>query len=54
MAQKYVSDEQKITMEKIKLLLKKWNGKLWIGLLWLRLGTRWQALVNAVMNLRVP
>jgi hypothetical protein len=26
----------------------------WTGLIWLRIGTRARAAVNAVMNLRVP
>jgi len=34
---------------------KKWDEEAWTGLLWIRIGTgRWLALVNAVMNLRVP
>jgi hypothetical protein len=27
---------------------------MWTGLVWLRKGNRWRALVNSVMNLRVP
>ena len=38
----------------IKLILKNWYGEEWNGLLWLRIGTGWQALVNAVMNFGVP
>ena len=26
----------------------------WTGSMWLRIGSRWWALVNAVMNLQVP
>ena len=29
-------------------------GAVWTGLIWLRIGTGGGALVNAVMNLRVP
>ena len=38
----------------IKMNLKQvgWAG--WTGLLWLRIGGRWRAVLNAVMNLRVP
>jgi hypothetical protein len=39
----------------LKWILKRENGTLWIGLMWLRIGTdQWRALVNTVMNLRVP
>jgi hypothetical protein len=27
-------------------------GVMWTGLVWLKIGTKWRALVNAVMNLR--
>jgi len=36
----------------LKWIFKKWDGKAWTGLICLRL--RDKALVNAVMNLRVP
>ena len=37
----------------LKSILKKWDGDVeWIGLAQNR--DRWQSLVNAVMNLRVP
>jgi hypothetical protein len=26
---------------------------MWTGLVWLRIGNRWRALVNSVLNLRV-
>ena len=32
---------------------RKWDVGEWTGSSWLRIGTRWQALVTAVMNLRV-
>jgi hypothetical protein len=35
-------------------LLKKWDEEEWTGFLWLRTGTGGGAVVNAVMNLRVP
>ena len=38
----------------LKWIFKKLVGKAWTGLIWLRIGYRWFALVNAPMNLRVP
>ena len=35
------------------LISKKWDGKVWTGLIWLRIGTG-RVLVNALMDLRVP
>jgi hypothetical protein len=37
----------------LRWIYRKWDGGAWTGLIWLRTGT-WRALVNAVMNLRVP
>jgi hypothetical protein len=37
----------------LKWIFNKWDGEL-IGLFWLRIGTGWLALVNAVMNIRIP
>jgi hypothetical protein len=39
--------------EKIKINLPRGKMGAWTGLIWLRIGTC-EALVNAVMNLRVP
>jgi hypothetical protein len=41
-------------VHKIKIDLREigWDGVDWMT--WLRIGTRWRALVNKVMNLRVP
>jgi hypothetical protein len=36
----------------LKWIFKKWGGEAMTGLAWHR--DRWRALVNAVMNLRVP
>jgi hypothetical protein len=36
----------------ITLIFTKWNGEVWTGLLWLRIGRG--KLVNAVINLRNP
>jgi hypothetical protein len=30
------------------------DGMVWIGLIWLRERDQWKALVNTVVNLRVP
>jgi hypothetical protein len=38
----------------IKLDLQEVGCELWTGLSWLMLRTGWRALVNAVINLRVP
>jgi hypothetical protein len=37
----------------LKWIFKKWDGEK-TGLIWLRIGTGRPALVNAVLNLRVP
>jgi hypothetical protein len=37
----------------LRWILRKWDVGLWTGLSWLRID-RWLAIVNAVMNLRVP
>jgi hypothetical protein len=38
----------------LKRIFSKLDVGIWIGLSWLRIETKWRALVNAVMNLRVP
>jgi hypothetical protein len=37
----------------LKRILKKWDG-VWTGLNWLKIGTRWRALVNAVIYCKSP
>jgi hypothetical protein len=37
----------------LKWLFKKWDVGVWTGLIWLRIGTGWRAVVSAVMNLWV-
>jgi hypothetical protein len=37
----------------IKWIFKTWDGKAWIRLIWLRIGTGGGGLMNAVINLRV-
>jgi hypothetical protein len=36
----------------LKLIFKKWDWKACNGLLWIRVGTMWQALAN--MHVQVP
>jgi hypothetical protein len=38
----------------LKWILKTLDEGAWTGLIWLRIGTGGMAVVNAVMNLRVP
>jgi hypothetical protein len=38
----------------LKCIFRKWDGETWTGLILLRIGTGWQTLVNAVMNIWVP
>jgi hypothetical protein len=38
----------------LKLVVKKWDGEAWNGLLWLRVGTMWQALASTIMHQQVP
>jgi hypothetical protein len=37
----------------LKLIFKKWDGAIWNGLIWLRIGTG-TGVLKAVMNLRIP
>jgi hypothetical protein len=38
----------------LKWILDRLDVVVWTGLIWLRIGTSGRALVNTVMNLRVP
>jgi hypothetical protein len=38
----------------LKWIFRKWDVGVWTGSNWLRIGDRSRALVNAVINLRVP
>jgi hypothetical protein len=40
--------------DNITMIFRKWDVGGWTRLSWLRIETGWRALVNAVMNLRVP
>ena len=35
-------------------IFRKWNVRAWAGLIWFKVGTRGQGVLNAVMNLQVP
>jgi len=35
-------------------IFKKWDTEAWTGLIWPRIGDRWQKSVGAVMNLLIP
>jgi len=37
----------------LRWIFKKWDVGIWTGSIWLRIGNRWWAVVNAVMNLLV-
>jgi hypothetical protein len=37
----------------LRWILRMWDGEAGTGLSWVRIGTRWRAFMNAVMNLRV-
>ena len=38
----------------IRWIFRKWDVWVWIESSCLRIGDKWRALVNSVMNLRVP
>jgi hypothetical protein len=38
----------------LRWIFRKWDVGIWTGLRWLRIETRWRAIVNKVMNLLVP
>jgi hypothetical protein len=38
----------------LRWIFSKWYVPAWTGSIWLGIGDRFRALVNAVMNLRVP
>ena len=40
--------------EILKRSLCWWNEKAWTGFMWVRLGTKWRAVVNAVTNRQIP
>jgi hypothetical protein len=35
----------------LKWILKEYSGRVWTGLIWLRLETKFKALINIVVNL---
>jgi hypothetical protein len=39
--------------DNIKMDLKQ-DGKAWTGIMWFRIGTKWQAVFSTVQNLQVP
>ena len=38
----------------LKWIFKKWDSGVWTGLIWLRIGTGDEAVLNGIMNLQFP
>jgi hypothetical protein len=40
--------------DNIRMVFGRWDGVMWTGLVWLRIGTGEELFVNSVLNLQVP
>jgi hypothetical protein len=38
----------------LKQVFKEWDGETRTGLIWLRIGIKWRALVNVIINVWFP
>jgi hypothetical protein len=38
----------------LRWIVRKWDVGIWTGLIWLRTKDRWWAILNALMNFRIP